>query len=387
MHDDAEPDNTFPDHTMLQVSRPSKVADFDADLYEHALVVTQGHRVGRRIPLGAAPITIGRRPECSVSVIDPEVSGRHCEVSLKPLAPDAIVVDLKSTNGTFVNGERAFGTARLPVGAVLQVGGQLYRHEQRLRSEVAQAQVLDRDLEKASQYVQALLPEPIREGPVLTEWLYLPSAQLGGDALGHHQLDADCFAAFVIDVSGHGASAAMHSVSVMNVLRQRALPDTDFRDPAQVLRGLNAMFQMESHGGMFFTIWYGVLDRRDWTLHYASAGHHPSFVWSPDGAPLQALQTPNLVIGAMDDVSFDAAHAQLRPGQKLYIFSDGVFEIVTREGQTWGLPDFLPLLGQPRGSAHDAGMSEPEHLFKVVQGLAQPGPLDDDFSLVVAEIL
>ena len=47
----------------------------------------------------------------------------------------------------------------------------------------------------------------------------------------------------------------------MNVLRQRALPNTDFRDPAQVLHRLNAMFQMESHGGMYFSIWYGVSSR------------------------------------------------------------------------------------------------------------------------------
>ncbi len=379
MHDDADPDNTFPDHTMLQVSRPSKVADFDADLYEHALVVTQGHRVGRRIPLGAAPITIGRRPECSVSVIDPEVSGRHCEVSLKPLAPDAIVVDLKSTNGTFVNGERAFGTARLPVGAVLQVGGQLYRHEQRLRSEVAQAQVLDRDLEKASQYVQALLPEPIREGPVLTEWLYLPSAQLGGDALGHHQLDADCFAAFVIDVSGHGASAAMHSVSVMNVLRQRALPDTDFRDPAQVLRGLNAMFQMESHGGMFFTIWYGVYDAAERVLHYASAGHHPSYLVDAGRSAVQPLQTRNLVIGAMPETVFTAQRIDVTAGSRLYVFSDGVFEVETVSGRAWGLADFQALVGQPP----HPGLAEPDRLYRAVQAAARPGAFDDDVTVLV----
>ena len=53
----------------------------------------------------------------------------------------------------------------------------------------------------------------------------------------------------------------------------------------------------------------------------------------------------------------------------------------------WGLSDFLPLLGRAYESAHESGESEPEHLFKVVQGLARPGPLDDDFSLVVAQIL
>ena len=56
----------------------------------------------------------------------------------------------------------------------------------------------------------------------------------------HKRLDA-----FVLDVAGHGTAAALHSVSVVNVLRQRMLPDVDFRDPAAVVRSLNRMFPME----------------------------------------------------------------------------------------------------------------------------------------------
>jgi sigma-B regulation protein RsbU (phosphoserine phosphatase) len=100
------------------------------------------------------------------------------------------------------------------------------------------------------------------------------------------------------------------------------------------------------------------------------------------GGPLRSLQTRNLVIGAMPDMPFDAGQVQLQPGDSLYLFSDGVFEIVSREGRTWALEDFLPLLGQPV----PAGTTEPEHLFKVVQGLARRGPLDDDFSILTLQI-
>ena len=131
---------------------------------------------------------------------------------------------------------------------------------------------------------------------------------------------------------------------------------------------------------MFFTIWYGVLDQRSGNLDFASAGHHPAYVLR--GGALVPLHTPNLVIGAMPEVPFTAGEARLAAGEKLYLFSDGVFEIVTRDGLDWGLPEFLELLGRP----HDANVSEPEHLFKVVRGLARDGPLDDDFSIVVATV-
>jgi serine phosphatase RsbU (regulator of sigma subunit) len=68
--------------------------------------------------------------------------------------------------------------------------------------------------------VHSLIPAPLTEGPIRTEWILLPSARLGGDVFGYHQLDARTFAIFLLDVSGHGTGAAMHAVSVTNILQQ-----------------------------------------------------------------------------------------------------------------------------------------------------------------------
>jgi sigma-B regulation protein RsbU (phosphoserine phosphatase) len=68
-------------------------------------------------------------------------------------------------------------------------------------------------------------------GPLLTDWSFIPSASLGGDSFGYHWINADHFAVYLHDVSGHGWGAALLSVSVINVLRSHALPKTDFRDP------------------------------------------------------------------------------------------------------------------------------------------------------------
>jgi serine phosphatase RsbU (regulator of sigma subunit) len=71
-----------------------------------------------------------------------------------------------------------------------------------------------------------------------------------------------------VDVSGHGVGSALLATSVMDVLRTRALPDTDFRDPGAVLTALNAAFQMSDLGNRYFTMWYGVYDRRDRSLAF-----------------------------------------------------------------------------------------------------------------------
>jgi serine phosphatase RsbU (regulator of sigma subunit) len=349
-----------------------------ADAREHFLLIVQGEQAGQRLPFGRTPLVLGRRTGCDVVLADAEISGRHCEVVAKGYQGDALVTDLGSTNGTFVDGKRVQGSARLTNGAMLRLGGTLIKHEYRLASEIAQSQEMDRDLEKANHYVQSLLPEPISQGPVCTDWHFQPSAKLGGDAFGYQWLDAHRFVAYLVDVSGHGAGAAMHSVSVMNVLRQRALPQTDCGDPAAVLASLNTMFQMDSHDGMYFSIWYGAYDTRTRTLAYASAGHHPAFLAQPGAQELQALQTRNLVIGAAPSPRFVAGQVPVAPGSQLHVFSDGVFEITSDQGRQWGLADFLPLL---RGAGAPDGQ-QGRRLHQAVTAAARPGPLEDDFSML-----
>ncbi len=367
------------EHTLLTVSRASSAPRLPTEKREHFLVAIEGTQKGRRLRFGAEPVTIGRKLLCEFVLPDAEVSGRHCQVSALPGEVDALVVDLQSTNGSFVDGKRVRESCRLPSGGLLQLGSNVLKHEYSTESEIEQSLELDRDLEKASSYVKALLPAPILDGPVRTDWFFLPSTKLGGDAFGYQQLDEETFAGYVVDVSGHGAGAAMHSVSVMNVLRQRALPDTDFRDPAQVLHRLNSMFQMESHGGMFFSIWYGVYEPKTRQLRYSSAGHHPSYLAQPSRHEMIPLQTRNLMIGAMPEARFVSDSVEVQPGSVLYVFSDGVFEVVTKEGTQWGLQDFLPLLQRPAV----AGVGEPERLYRAVQEVARPGALDDDFSMLV----
>jgi serine phosphatase RsbU (regulator of sigma subunit) len=365
---------------MLAAARPRNAAP---DGREHYLVQVGGTDPGRRIPFGRQPLRLGRRAPADVLLTDGEVSGLHCEVVARGVAGDALVTDLGSTNGTFVNGRRVQGSMRLTHGQRLELGRQVFLHEFRTPAEVAHADELTHDLEKASRYVQSLLPAPLVQGPILTDWCFQPSTALGGDAFGHFMLDEHRFACYLIDVSGHGAGAAMHSVSVMNVLRQRVLPGTDFADPAQVLRQLNATFQMDAHEGLVFSIWYGVFDARDRVLRYASGGHHPAYLEAPGAAELAPLRTRNLVIGALAEAGFAAADVAVPAGSRLFLFSDGVFELQARDGRAWALADLLPWLARvpPADGA-------PAHwLQRAVLEQARPGPLEDDFSLLAVTFL
>ncbi len=343
----------------------------------HVIEQIDGADAGRRHLIPPLGLTIGRAPPADLVLGDSEISRSHCRLTLQ--GEELVVADLNSTNGTRVDGARIGGSAVLPVGGVLQVGRHAFKHEWLTGRQFQKSDELNRDLATASGYIQALLPPPLKDGPIRTDWVYLPCAKLGGDAFGYSQLTETQFACYLIDVSGHGAGAALHSVAVMNVLRQRALPGADMTQPGQVLETLNKMFQMESHAEMYFTMWYGVYDAATRRLDYASAGHHPGYLVPAERGEPIPMRTRNGLVGAAPDRAYKADAVVVPPGASVYLFSDGVFEIIARDGSSWRLSDFTPLLGRPRVE----GVAESDRLFRAVRDAARPGEFDDDFTLVV----
>lgn len=366
-------------HTVLATHATVAEALARQDELRSYLAVVEDAVTVARHALGPDPLTVGRDPGRHVVIQDARVSRLHLQVFVAD--GRVIAEDLGSSNGTFLDGRRLSGPTVVPEGRWLQVGSRLLKHERRSPREVEREDELRRDLDKARSYVQSLLPAPIDNGPVRTDWLYQPSAQLGGDAFCYGSLDDDRVFACLVDVSGHGVGAAMHSVSLLNVLRQRALPGVDFGNPSQVLRALNGRFPMDEHDGMFFTAWYGVYSVGSRRLAYACAGHHAGRLYA-DGAAPAALRTPGPMIGALPEARYAAAHADVPRGARLYLFSDGAFETTAPDGRDHALDEFLPLL--------DAGACAPlrgeaERVYREVRARARPGPLADDFSLLVAD--
>jgi serine phosphatase RsbU (regulator of sigma subunit) len=342
--------------------------------FGHYISVIGGTGLGRRFRLEAEPVTIGRDPACGLVLASPDVSRRHCRLQL--VAGEVFVSDLNSTNGSYVDGKKIADAMPFPDGSILEIGRQVLKHERRSTREMQAAQELDKDLERARNYVLSLIPPPLGSGPLQTEWFIVPSAKVGGDAFGYGALDENHFVIYLVDVSGHGVGAAMLSVSIMNVLKQRALPATDFRNPAEVLNRLNEMFQMENHNGMFFTIWYGVYRLDNRMLSFACGGHHPAYLISGDRRHVQPLKAPGTLVGISEDSKFEQGSVRVADGSALHVFSDGVFEVEDTEGRQLGLADFLPLLQQPAVE----GRNEPQRLYQAVRTYARPGPLDDDYS-------
>jgi sigma-B regulation protein RsbU (phosphoserine phosphatase) len=369
------------DRTLVVGPATASAGGGESEARIQQLVVIEGPEQGRMITLDANAITLGRAAPSDILLRDIEISRVHCRLYLEN--GERRIADLQSTNGTFVDGRRITAPARLTDGCVVTIGRHRIKVERRTQREIELAHEFERSLEGASRYVQSMLPPPISDGPVRTEWLLIPCARLGGDALGYQWIDADHFALYLLDVSGHGPEAAMLAVSVMNALRQKSLPGADPRDPQQVVTHLNAAFQMEAHSQMYFTLWYGVFGRATRVLSYCSAGQHPAYLAHGGSADPQPLRTANPPVGVTAAHPFQAGAAVVPPGATLYLFSDGVFEVETISGKRWELENLLPTLAE----AAVPDLAETQRIYQSVQKVARRGPLDDDFSVLVTRFL
>ena len=171
----------------------------------------------------------------------------------------------------------------------------------------------------------------------------------------------------------------MLGVSVMTTLNAHTLPATDFRDPGAVLSALNEAFRTEDHGGKFFTIWYGVYQASTRRLRYSGGGHPAALLLDPErqaGRPT-LLESAGPMPGFMTDFTYSSAEADVEPGSRLMVYSDGIYELQRPDGSVAGFDDFVSHM------AEAADKPVMEHAIRRAERMCEGRGFDDDVSLVV----
>ena len=269
--------------------------------------------------------------------------------------------------------------------ARVRAGLRLYQATEEIQK---QKQLIEQELSQASEYVRSLLPEPLK-GDISIQSSFLPSTQLGGDSFDYFWLDSDCLAFYLLDVSGHGVGSALLSVSVLNLMRTRSLrrsrtsqDTTNFYSPSEVLSDLNNTFQMSVHNEMYFTIWYGVYDKKTHQLVYASGGHPPAVLISNQEIPkIKLLRTDGLPIGMMPDINYQQQICEIDTNSRLYLFSDGVYEIAQKDDHIWGVNALIDTFIRTPSDRS----SRIDYILASVKEAANNRPFDDDLSLLEVE--
>jgi serine phosphatase RsbU (regulator of sigma subunit) len=204
------------------------------------------------------------------------------------------------------------------------------------------------------------------------------SGAMAGDFYDVYQT-ADTRTAVVIgDVSGHGIEPSITAFQVKYLLRVFL---REYRDPAQALEELNALMSAQGRPEDFVSLVAAVFDTAAGTLRYASAGHPPAILVSGSGdaaSEARPLQSFGPCIGIAPTVRYQEQQCALHSPARLFVFSDGTYEVSQQDGSMMAYSAFTELLAQPVRE----GKSELDGLLDHVREVHGPGALEDDFTII-----
>lgn len=242
-------------------------------------------------------------------------------------------------------------------------------------------------LRLATEVQQNLLPQVEPSLPGLDiAGLSIYCDETGGDYYDYLEISKDPLGAAAVvvgDVSGHGAQAALLMASARAALRLRAsLPGS----PAQIIADVNRQFVSDVEAsGAFMTLFYLAIDSTRKTAQWVRAGHDPAILYDGGSGSFEELTGQGSALGLDDDAVFEERELKhLRPGQILFIGTDGIWETAGPDGRFFGKERLRGLLRATCGqSARHIAKAIVEALESFRQGLKP----SDDITMVVIKIL
>lgn len=209
---------------------------------------------------------------------------------------------------------------------------------------------IDKELELARQIQRSALPSVFPPYPQRSDFsiyaLMEPAKEVGGDFYDFYLLDENTLAFVIADVSGKGIPAALFMMTTKTMLKGFAEAGLEVNE---VFARTNRKLCEGNDTGMFVTAWMGLLDLRTGLLRYANAGHNPPLIRSQNGTYAYLKARPNFVLAGMEQVPYRTCELQLRPGDEIFLYTDGVTEAQNGSQELFGEQRLLSALNERKG--------------------------------------
>ena len=235
-------------------------------------------------------------------------------------------------------------------------------YTKQIASITADRERISTELSLATRIQAAFIPHSFPPFPDRKEFdLYAlmdPAKEVGGDFYDYFLIDPDHLCLVIADVSGKGIPAALFMMVSKIILQSCAMLG---QGPSDILTKTNEAICSNNQAGMFVTVWVGILEISTGKLTTANAGHEYPAIKRADGRFELFKNRHGLVIGAMNGVKYKNTELQLMPGDRLFVYTDGVPEATDAGEVMFGTERMLAALNKDA----DAG---PEQLLTNVRG-------------------
>ena len=232
-------------------------------------------------------------------------------------------------------------------GSIDQMEQQISDYMEDLTQVTAEKERIGTELSLASRIQMDMLPNVFPAFPEHEEFdIYAdmdPAREVGGDFYDFFLVDDDHLALTIADVSGKGIPGAMFMAIVKSLLKNSVASNKDMA-PSEVIASLNDRICQNNQSGLFVSVWLGILELSTGTLTACNAGHEYP-VLSRKGQPFALMKDKHgLVMAAESGASYSDYQIVLAPGDRLFVYTDGVVEATNKKTELFGIDRMIEAL-------------------------------------------
>lgn len=201
---------------------------------------------------------------------------------------------------------------------------------------------MNKDLQFAKRIQEKILPKRGIIENLSLDYIYKPSEMLSGDMFDIYNIDEDHIGIYISDVAGNGVAASMMTMfihQVMRVMKEGTI------SPAKTLTALHKRFRtLNLEVENYFTIYYGVYNKKTKILKYANAGHNCVPIKFKDNK-IELLENKGFPITILlDNIEYEEKEVQLATNDSIIFYTDGVTEARDYSGREFGLDNLLDII-------------------------------------------
>ena len=257
------------------------------------------------------------------------------------------------------------------------------REQMELENQKREQEQILQELSTARQIQESMLPRIFPPFPDRSEIdVYAsanPARDVGGDFYDFFFVDEDHLCLVIADVSGKGIPGAMFMMFSKRIIEDYA---RQVRSPARILSMANEALCDNNQAGMFVTVWLGILEISTGKLTAANAGHEYPALRRQGGSFELYKDRHGFVLGGLEGFEYREYEIQMEPGDKLFVYTDGVPEATNASQELFGTERMIEALN----ARPDAGPMEVlNNIRRAVDGFVLGAEQFDDLTMLCLE--